>query len=219
MVVAVPPPQKPTVLTAAVLVATFLVAAFLVADVLVADVLAADILAADVVGAAGLPAPPGLPAPGLPATGLPAELRPLAEALIKHGFRIRLAPPPSRGSYGEFVQRNRTLWIAPLSFELGIGKQVFLHEATHAVQSCPQGVLTPVGWTLPLAPVVSREISGILTTNYHHGNQVVEQEAFALQGQADASIRLLRALATRCKVKGGNQAANKGVNRKAGGTK
>ena len=209
MVVAVPPPQKPTVLTAAVLVAAFLVAASLVADVL-----AADILAADVVGAAGLPAPPGLPT-----AGLPAELRPLAEALIKHGFRIRLAPPPSRGSYGEFVQRNRTLWIAPLSFELGIDKQVFLHEATHAVQSCPQGVLTPVGWTLPLAPVVSREISGILTTNYHHGNQVVEQEAFALQGQADASIRLLRALATRCKVKGGNQAANKGVNRKAGGAK
>jgi hypothetical protein len=203
MVVAVPPPQMPTVLTAAVLVAAFLAA----------DVLTAAVLAADVVKAAGLPAA------GLAGTRLPAELRPLAEALRKHGFRIRLAPPPSRGSYGEFVLRSRTLWIAPLSFELGIGKQVFLHEATHAVQSCPHGVLTPVGWTLPLAPVVSREISGILATNYHHGNQVVEQEAFALQGQADASVRLLRALATRCPVKGGNQAANKAVSRKAGQAK
>ncbi len=94
--------------------------------------------------------------------------------------------------------RTRTLWIAPLSFELGIGMQVFLHEATHAVQSCPHGVLTPVGWKLPLAPVVSQEISGILVNNYQHGNQVVEREAFALQGQADAIPRLLKALSQRC---------------------
>ena len=168
-----------------------------------------------------LPPPPtvltvsGLPAAGPPVgppvTGLPAELRPLAESLRQHGFRIRLAPPPSRGSYGEFVLSSRTLWIAPLSFELGIGKQVFLHEATHAVQSCPHGVLTPVGWKLPLAPVVSLEISGILVNNYHHGRQLVEQEAFALQGQADAIARLQRALATRCQVKGTNQAAHQGA--------
>ena len=155
-----------------------------------------------------LPPPPtvltvsGLPAAGPPVgppvTGLPAELRPLAESLRQHGFRIRLAPPPSRGSYGEFVLSSRTLWIAPLSFELGIGKQVFLHEATHAVQSCPHGVLTPVGWKLPLAPVVSQEISGILMNNYRHGRQLVEQEAFALQGQADAMPRLLKALSQRC---------------------
>ncbi len=158
----------------------------------------------------GLPAA-GPPVTGPPATGLPAELRPLAESLRQHGFRIRLAPPPSRGSYGEFVLSSRTLWIAPLSFELGIGKQVFLHEATHAVQSCPHGVLTPVGWKLPLAPVVSQEISGILVNNYHHGRQLVEQEAFALQGQADAIARLQRALATRCQVKGTNQAAHQGA--------
>ncbi len=168
-----------------------------------------------------LPQPPtvltvaGLPANGLPVPALPAELRPLAESLRQHGFRIRLAPPPSRGSYGEFVLNSRTLWIAPLSFELGIGKQVFLHEATHAVQSCPHGVLTPVGWKLPLAPVVSQEISGILMNNYRHGRQLVEQEAFALQGQADAIARLQRALAARCQVKGTSQAAHKGAKKGA----
>jgi len=147
--------------------------------------------------AAGVSAAGG-PTSGLPASVLPAPLRPLALALQRYGFKVQLAPPPTPRSYGEYVQRTRTLWIAPLSFELGIGTQVFLHEATHAVQSCPRGVLTPVGWTLSLAPVVSQEISGMLVNNYHHGNQVVEQEAFALQGQADAIPRLLKALASRC---------------------
>ncbi len=146
---------------------------------------------------AGVP-PAGVPPAGLSAPALPVSLRPLVQSLQGHGFKVRLAPPPHQRSYGEFVLRTRTLWIAPLSFELGIGMQVFLHEATHAVQSCPHGVLTPVGWKLPLAPVVSQEISGILVNNYQHGNQVVEREAFALQGQADAIPRLLKALSQRC---------------------
>ena len=130
---------------------------------------------------------------------LPLQLRPLVQALQRHGFKVMLAPPANRRNYGEYVQRTRTLWIAPLSFELGIGTQVFLHEATHAVQSCPHGVLAPVGWTLPLLPVVSREISGILVNNYRHGNTAVEREAFALQGQTDAIPRLIKALDQRCR--------------------
>ncbi|MEI6032019.1 MAG: hypothetical protein WCQ20_12785 [Synechococcaceae cyanobacterium ELA739] len=130
---------------------------------------------------------------------MPERLRPLAQALQRYGFKVTMAPPANRRNYGEFVLRTRTLWIAPLSFELGIGTQVFLHEATHAVQSCPHGVLTPVGWKLPLAPVVAQEIGGILVNNYQHGNLVLEQEAFALQGQIDAIPRLLKALAQRCR--------------------
>ena len=157
-----------------------------------------------VAGASATPLASGLPAAGVPPAGvqapaLPVSLRPLLQALQSHGFKVLLAPPPHQRSYGEFVLRTRTLWIAPLSFELGIGRQVFLHEATHAVQSCPHGVLTPVGWKLPLAPVVSQEISGILVNNYQHGSPVLEQEAFALQGQADAMPRLLKALSQRCR--------------------
>jgi hypothetical protein len=159
--------------------------------------------------AAGLPAA-AVPSSGLPASSLPAALRPLAQALQRYGFKVQLAPPPTPRSYGEYVRRTRTLWIAPLSFELGIGTQVFLHEATHAVQSCPHGVLTPVGWKLSLAPVVSQEISGMLVNNYHHGNQVVEQEAFALQGQADAIPRLMKALASRCTATPGKKVVKKG---------
>ena len=87
--------------------------------------------------------------------------------------------------------------MAPITFELGIARQTFLHEATHAVQSCPNGVVAALGWQLPMAPVVRQQIGGILTTAYH-GNKAAEQEAFALQGQPDAVPRLLAALRRRC---------------------
>lgn len=117
---------------------------------------------------------PGLLAPALapqPLSALPADLQPLARELQTRGFRLRIA------------------------------RQTFLHEAVHAVQSCPHGVLTPIGWRYPLAPVVDREISGILTTRYHHGNRALEQEAFGIQGQHDAVARLMEALKRRCPAK------------------
>lgn len=130
---------------------------------------------------------------------LPADLQALARELQAHGFRLRLAPPPAAGAYGQFVPATRTLWLAPIAFELGIGRQTFLHEAVHAVQSCPTGRLTPIGWRLVLDPVVSREISGILVQRYHHGSRLLEQEAFGLQGQPDAVTRLRAALRSRCR--------------------
>ena len=111
----------------------------------------------------------------------PADLQPLLQALQRHGFRVVLQAPPSRGAYGQFEPASRTLWIAPISHELGIARQTLLHEATHAAQSCPHGVLTPVGWSLPLSPLIEREISAITLNRYHHGNRAVEREAFALK--------------------------------------
>jgi hypothetical protein len=131
---------------------------------------------------------------------LPPALLPLAKDLQRHGFRLRLAPPPVAGAYGQYVPVSRTLFMAPIAFDLGIGPQTFLHEAVHAVQSCPGGMLTPIGWSLPLNPVVEREISGILTQRYHHGSRLLEQEAFALQGQPDAVARLRAALQRRCRL-------------------
>jgi hypothetical protein len=61
------------------------------------------------------------------------------------------------------------------------------------------GVVRPIGWQLPLNPVVQREIEAITYSRYHHANRVVEQEAFALQGQANAVELLLKALRQRCK--------------------
>lgn len=130
---------------------------------------------------------------------LPPELMPVLRALKSHGFQVRIALPPARQAYGQYEPASRTLWLSPLSFELGIARQTFLHEAVHAVQSCPDGkVLRPIGWTLPLQPVVRNEISGVLFNAYGAQSRVLEQEAFALQGQPDAIPRLLQALAKRC---------------------
>ncbi len=140
----------------------------------------------------------GSPLTPLPLGALPADLQPLVRALQSHGFQVKLAVPPVRGVYGLYQSRQRRIWVAPITFELGIARQTFLHEAVHAVQSCPNGVVAPLGWQLPLAPVVRQQIGGILTTSYH-GNKAAEQEAFALQGQPDAVPRLLTALRQRCK--------------------
>ena len=131
---------------------------------------------------------------------LPADLQPLVRVLRSHGFRVRIALPPQRRAYGQYEPASRTLWLSPLSFELGIARQTFLHEAVHAAQSCPDGkVLRPIGWTLPLQPVVRNEIGGLVLNGYAVHNRVLEQEAFALQGQPDAVPLLLRALAQRCR--------------------
>jgi hypothetical protein len=133
-----------------------------------------------------------------PLSALPAELQPLARDLQAHGFTLHIALPPVRQAYGLFHPASRTLWLSPLSFELGIARPTFLHEAVHAVQSCPSGRLTPIGWRFPLPEVVDRQIRGILSTGYHHGERILEQEAFALQGQANAVSLLQQALRQRC---------------------
>ena len=129
---------------------------------------------------------------------LPADLMALQRALQDHGFEVRFVHPPVPKAYGLFRASERVLWVSPMSFALGIGRQTFLHEAVHAVQSCPAGVMQPIGWSIQLTPLLQREISGILTTRYHHGNRQLELEAFSLQGQADAVPKLLQALRERC---------------------
>ncbi len=136
-----------------------------------------------------------------PLSVLPADLRPLANALLARGFQLRIALPPMRQAYGLYEAKTRTLWLSPLTLELGIARQTFLHEAVHAVQSCPNGTLSPIGWRFHLPMAVDREISGILTTRYHQDNRALEQEAFGLQGQANAVPRLMAALKRRCPLK------------------
>ena len=133
-----------------------------------------------------------------PLSRLPADLQPLVQALQSKGFSLRIALPPARGAYGLFEAKSKRLWISPLTIPLGIVRQTLLHEAVHAAQSCPSGKLTPLGWSAPLNPVVEREISAILLRSYHHGNRVLEREAFTLQGQRDAVPTLIKALHARC---------------------
>lgn len=136
-----------------------------------------------------------------PAAGsvvIPADAQPLINTLKAHGFRVLFAPPPVQGAYGLFQATTKTLWIHPLSFELGIGLQTLVHEAVHAAQSCPTGILTPVGWKLQVAAVVHLESQGLVFRNYPAGRRHLEQEAFAMQGQPNAVKAIAKAIQQRC---------------------
>lgn len=129
---------------------------------------------------------------------LDVDLKRLRAALQRAGFKVEFRHPSVKTAYGLFEAKTRTLSISPLAFELGIGRQVFLHEAVHAAQSCPSGVLSPIGWQHSLPTVVEREISGILYNAYHHKNKALEREAFMAQGQAQGVAIVIQALQQRC---------------------
>ncbi len=133
-----------------------------------------------------------------PLTAFPSELRSLVSELSAYGFAVRIALPPVRQAYGLYQPSSRTIWVSPLSFELGIARQTLLHEAVHAVQSCPSDVLSPIGWQFPLSPVVKRQVDMILYNNYHHSSRKLEEEAFGIQGQPNATSLLIKALRQRC---------------------
>ena len=127
------------------------------------------------------------------------DLEPLLELLREKGFVVKFQKPPKKGVYGLFNSKNKILWVSPLSFELGIGRQTLLHEATHAAQSCPYDSLTPIGWKLPISPLIKREINSVLYKRYDRRKYIFEKEAFTLQGQKNAVELLYEAIIQRCK--------------------
>ena len=127
------------------------------------------------------------------------DLIPLLDLLHNKGFKVYFQNPPKKGVYGLFNSKSKIIWISPISFELGIGRQTLLHEATHAAQSCPYDSLTPIGWQLPINPLIKREIKSVLYNSYDSRKYIIEKEAFNLQGQKNAVELLIEALNQRCK--------------------
>ena len=137
-------------------------------------------------------------APAAPVEAFPANLRPIADALEKRGWKVLLKQPPRKGIYGLANSKKKTIWVHPITEEMGIMSQTFVHEAVHAVQSCPDGVLSPIGWNAQVAPVVEREISAILLKKYRASTRVLEREAFFIQGQRNGPMLILNELKKRC---------------------
>lgn len=131
--------------------------------------------------------------------GFPAAVQPLVEALQRAGYRVMLKKPPIDGAYGATNVRKKMIWVAPITIDLGILRQALIHEAVHAAQGCPIGKLRPIGWSLPMANAVDREVAGVLYRNYAHGKHDVEREAFAMQGDPRAFERITAALKQRCR--------------------
>jgi hypothetical protein len=120
-------------------------------------------------------------------------------ALRNYGVKVHFAPPPAGGVYGLYRPSTRELWVAPVTQDLGIFRQVLLHEAVHAAQSCPHGVPSPLGFKTKLSPHVEPAIRWQLRSGYTAGSTGIEQEAFALQARDDAVPLLIQSLKRRCR--------------------
>ncbi|WP_223343176.1 MULTISPECIES: hypothetical protein [unclassified Synechocystis] len=104
----------------------------------------------------------------------------LKQQLEAKKFRVLLSPPPQRGAYGLLNAQSRTIWIHPLTFELGIAVPVIVHEAVHAAQVCKgQGQLAPLGVTAE--PLVYARPFWLRYGENHRRD--LEREAFTIQTQ------------------------------------
>lgn len=132
------------------------------------------------------------------AQAFPLELQPLVQALRRAGYDVRFAQPPVAGAYGATNARQKIIWLAPITVEMGIARQTLIHEAVHAAQACPSGRYEPIGWTVSLPQSVDRTIEGILYRKYPRQQFLVEREAFAMQSHPQAIAEISRALKQRC---------------------
>ncbi len=104
----------------------------------------------------------------------------LKQQLEAKQFKVLLSPPPPRGAYGLLNVESRTIWIHPLTFELGIAVPVIVHEAVHAAQVCKgKGQLAPLGVTAE--PLVYARPFWLRYGDVHR--QDLEREAFTIQTQ------------------------------------
>jgi hypothetical protein len=108
------------------------------------------------------------------------QFQALKQQLEQAQFKVLLAPPPQRGAYGALNPKTRTIWIHPLSFDLGIAVPVLVHEAVHAAQTCKgRGNIAPLGLTLE--PLVYAQPFWLRYGDIHRKD--LEREAFTVQTQ------------------------------------
>ena len=141
----------------------------------------------------------GLLCPGARAgNNFPASWQPLVRALRLAGYDVRFENPPVAGAYGATNARKKIIWVAPISVQMGIGRQTMIHEAVHAAQACPTGKYQTIGWSVSLPNAVDRSIEGILYRKYPHKKFPVEREAFFMQSHPNAFVEVIKALKQRC---------------------
>ena len=126
------------------------------------------------------------------------ELKELRQTLTEAGFTVRFNNPPVQGAYGLFNSKKKIIWIAPITKEIGILRQTFIHEAVHAAQACKNGKIEPIGWSLDADKAVEAHINSVLYRKYPPEKHDVEREAFMMQAQSDASKKIKNALIKYC---------------------
>ena len=129
---------------------------------------------------------------------IPKDLVPLVNVLREVGYTVHFSKPPLAGAYGVTNARKKKIWLAPISVDMGIARQVLIHEAVHAAQACPNGAYEAIGWTVSLPKSVEVKIKAILYKKYRRKNFDVEKEAFYMQSHPQAFMEISKALRQRC---------------------
>ena len=131
-------------------------------------------------------------------SSFPVDLVPLVNVLRDAGYTVHFSKPPLAGAYGATDARKKTIWLAPISVDMGIARQTLIHEAVHAAQACPKGIYEPIGWKVSLPKSVEAKIKGILYKEYKRNDFDVEKEAFSMQSHPQAFEEISKALRQRC---------------------
>ena len=129
---------------------------------------------------------------------LDQDLQDLVKALRSINYNVRFEKTPITGKYGLTDAKNKTIWVAPITIEMGIFRKTLIHEAVHAVQSCQSGKFMPIGWELSVSPVIEQSIKSNLYLNYPRKNHIIEKEAFLMQAQEKPILMILETIKTRC---------------------
>ena len=130
---------------------------------------------------------------------LDQDLQELVRALRRIDYDVRFEKTPIPGKYGLTNAKKKTIWVAPITIEMGIFRKTLIHEAVHAVQSCKTGKLIPIGWELSVSPVIEQSIKSNLYLNYPRKSHKLEKEAFLMQAQDKPIPIILETLNQQCK--------------------
>ena len=128
----------------------------------------------------------------------PQNLMTIVKILRDAGYRVYFSKPPVSGAYGATNAREKKIWIAPISVDMGIARQTLIHEAVHAAQGCPNGRYVPIGWNVSLPKNIETTIKQILYQKYARKDYAVEREAFYMQSHPQALKKISKALKQRC---------------------
>ena len=129
---------------------------------------------------------------------LAQDLNSLRISLSEAGYKVRIQKPPMEGAYGLVNKKSKTIWIAPIAMDMGVFRTTFIHESVHAAQACKTGEFQPIGWNLEVDDAVRLSIESILYRKYSSDKFDIEREAFLMQGQPDAIIRIQKVLKENC---------------------
>ncbi len=122
----------------------------------------------------------------------------LIKLLNKKGFKIKNELPPIKKAYGLYENSTKTIWISPITNKLGIYKNVLIHEAVHAAQSCPRGFLTKLNIPIKLNSSQEKIIKMKLVNHYNHRNFLLEKEAFSIQTLPNSIETISKEINKRC---------------------